>query len=99
MFSKTLAFASALASAFAALPDVTIKELPASCSSYPGYNADTGIAGPWTLQVVSSENPAIEGFGDTDVYSVSYNPNTDRKPSLRWGYVSPPSTAERGSRS
>lgn len=87
MLSK-LTLASLLAGSSFALPDVTVKELPASCSSYPLYDASTGNAGPWILQVTSSDNPAIESFGDTYVYSIKYNPATDRKPTLRWGYVS-----------
>ena len=72
-----------------ALPSVVAKALPDACSSYPGYNADTRQAGPWILKVVDSENAAIEGFGNTDVYSIAYNPRTDPKPSIRWGSVSP----------
>jgi hypothetical protein len=83
-----IALALVLVTSTLAIPLVTPKELPATCSSYPKYNADTDIAGPWQLEVVHSDNPAIEGFGDSRVYSISYDPNTDRKPTLRWGYVS-----------
>ncbi|KAI1371143.1 hypothetical protein F4677DRAFT_436476 [Hypoxylon crocopeplum] len=74
-----------------ATPDVTAKLLPSEdCSSYPGYDAASNTAGPWTIQLVSSDNIAIEGFSDTSVYSISYNPSTDRKPSLRWGFITFP---------
>ncbi|KAI2464023.1 hypothetical protein F4781DRAFT_414490 [Annulohypoxylon bovei var. microspora] len=92
MFTE-LALASLLAVApFAgATPDVTANVLPSEdCSSYPGYDASTDTAGPWTIQLVDSDNVAIEGFSDTSVYSVSFNPSTDTKPSLRWGSITFP---------
>ncbi|KAI1767113.1 hypothetical protein GGR53DRAFT_143372 [Hypoxylon sp. FL1150] len=74
-----------------ATPNVTAEVLPSEdCSSYPGYDASTNTAGPWTIQVVNSDNTAIEGFSDTSVYSISYNPSTDSKPSLRWGSITFP---------
>lgn len=89
---KFLTLASLLASlpaAICALPDdVVAVPLPDTCASYPQYDTETGVAGPWILHVVNSENPAIEGFGNTDTYSVSFNSSTDRKPTLRWGHVS-----------
>jgi hypothetical protein len=89
---KSLALAGLLASlpvALCALPDdVTVVPLPEACSSYPLYDADTDTAGPWTIKTSNSENPAIEGFSDTDVYSISFDPRVDRKPTLRWGHVS-----------
>ncbi|KAI1496467.1 hypothetical protein F5X99DRAFT_71380 [Biscogniauxia marginata] len=92
MFAK-LAVASLLISAPLALaiPDVTAKALPLNdCSSFPGYDADSNTAGPWTIQLVDSENKAIEGFSDISRYSISYNPGTDTKPSLRWGSITFP---------
>ncbi|KAI1466267.1 uncharacterized protein F4812DRAFT_436584 [Daldinia caldariorum] len=92
MFAQ-LAVASILAAAplARAAQNVTVKALPSDdCSSYPGYNAATNTAGPWILQVVDSDNVAIEGFGDTSVYSISYNPRVDSKPTLRWGYITFP---------
>lgn len=73
-----------------ALPDdIVAKPLPEGCASYPGYDPDTDIAGPWTVTVgMNAENPAIRGFGNNDVYSVSFNERTDPKPTLRWGHVS-----------
>ncbi|KAF2193123.1 hypothetical protein K469DRAFT_735140 [Zopfia rhizophila CBS 207.26] len=90
--SKSLALASLLCSlrSALALPEVTVKPLPDGCSSYPLYHEDSGIAGPWLIQAVSTENTAIEGYTDTDVYSISFNPRTDRKPSLRWGAITFP---------
>ncbi|KAI2618230.1 hypothetical protein GGR54DRAFT_640799 [Hypoxylon sp. NC1633] len=91
MFAQ-LALASLLATVplARATPNVTAKVLPADCSSYPAYDAASNTAGPWIVQVVSSDNAAIEGFGDTSVYSISFNPSTDRKPSLRWGFITFP---------
>jgi hypothetical protein len=57
------------------LPKVTIKALPADCSSYPGYNADSKTAGPWIVQLNKSENPALESFGDSVIYSTSTGPS------------------------
>ncbi|KAI0594605.1 hypothetical protein F4775DRAFT_573397 [Biscogniauxia sp. FL1348] len=92
MFAK-LAVASLLASVplGLAIPDVTATVLPQDdCSSFPGYDAATNTAGPWTIQLVDSENEAIEGFSDISRYSISYNPNTDTKPTLRWGSITFP---------
>jgi hypothetical protein len=58
-----------------ALPKVTIKALPADCSSYPGYNADSNTAGPWIVQLNKSDNPALESFGDSVIYSTSTDPS------------------------
>ncbi|KAI8965207.1 hypothetical protein F5Y11DRAFT_313301 [Daldinia sp. FL1419] len=87
----------ALASLLAAVPlaqaaqNVTVKPLPSDdCSSYPLYDAATNTAGPWILQLVDSDNAAIEGFGDTSAYSISFDPRVDHKPSLRWGYITFP---------
>lgn len=90
MFAE-LALASLLAAAplAQAAQNVTVKALPSEdCSSYPGYDAAANTAGPWLVQVVDSDNTAIEGFGDTSAYSISFNPDVDHKPTLRWGYVS-----------
>ncbi|KAI1394463.1 uncharacterized protein F4822DRAFT_48345 [Hypoxylon trugodes] len=92
MFAQ-LALASLLATVplARATPNVTAKVLPSDdCSSYPGYDAASNTAGPWTVQLVDSDNAAIEGFSDTSAYSVSFNPSTDRKPSLRWGSITFP---------
>ncbi|KAF2801773.1 uncharacterized protein BDZ99DRAFT_512829 [Mytilinidion resinicola] len=90
MVSKSVAFAVATflysLPAAHAVPAVTVSALPAGCSSYPGYDADTGVAGPWVLQTVSTDNTAIEGFSDTSVYSVAF----DTKPELRWGSITFP---------
>ncbi|KAI1342772.1 hypothetical protein F5Y15DRAFT_268660 [Xylariaceae sp. FL0016] len=74
-----------------AIPDVTAELLPTTdCSSYPGYDAASNTAGPWLIQLVDSENAAIEGFSDVSDYSISYNPATDTKPTIRWGSISFP---------
>lgn len=87
-FTLTALFAS-VPVVFCALPDdVTAVPLPEACSSYPGYNADTDTAGPWNVKLANSENPAIDGFSNTDVYSIAFNPGVDRKPTIRWGQVS-----------
>ncbi|KAI0383370.1 hypothetical protein F5Y04DRAFT_33571 [Hypomontagnella monticulosa] len=74
-----------------ATPNVTAKLLPSEdCSSYPGYDAATNTAGPWLIQVVDSDNAAIEGFSDTNAYAISFDPRVDHKPSMRWGYMTFP---------
>lgn len=92
---KTFALTSLLASlpVTFALPDVVTEDLLYGCASYPGYDAETNVAGPWNMQTVNDENSAIESFRNTNVYSVSFNPGTDRRPSLRWGYMSPTPSA------
>jgi hypothetical protein len=79
---------TALVAAAMAFPDVTVKQLPAGCASYPGYNPDTGETEPFLVQVVDSENPAIEGFSDTSDWSVGIG--AQGRPFMRWGYVSLP---------
>jgi hypothetical protein len=89
MLFQTLSLATLLAAipSTLALPEVTIKALPADCSSYPGYDADSQIAGPWILNMVNSDNPDLENFGNSVVYSLSVSQNG---PSMRWGYVHTP---------
>ena len=86
MFSQAFLLASLSATALA-LPNITAKLLPAGCSSYPLYDPSTDNAGPWSLSATNSDNPALEGFGVSNVYSVSYSPSTG--PVMRWGYVRP----------
>jgi len=95
MFAKAVALAALLTTTFAGtlgpihtrslLPNVTIKALPAGCASYPGYNADTNTAGPWSLTVSDSENPDLNNFGPMSAYSLAVG---SRGPVMRWGYVS-----------
>ncbi|KAJ4376875.1 hypothetical protein N0V86_006311 [Didymella sp. IMI 355093] len=86
MLFQSLSIAAVLAAlpATLALPNVTAKALPADCSSYPDYNEQTGIAGPWILNLANSDNADIEGWGDSDVYSVANSPTG---PEMRWGYI------------
>jgi hypothetical protein len=86
MLFQSLSVAAILAAlpATLALPNVTAKALPANCSSYPDYNEQTGNAGPWILNLANSDNPDIEGWGDSDVYSVA---NSPAGPKMRRGYV------------
>ena len=88
MLSRTFSLATILAAlpSTLALPNVTAKALPADCSLYPLYNEETGNAGPWILNLANSDNTAIEGWGDSSVYSYSYSPATG--PVMRLGYVS-----------
>ena len=72
------AFIAALPTAFA-LPEVTIKALPADCSSYPQYNKESAIAGPWIVQLRDSDNAALEGYGDSIVDSYSIDPATQQQ--------------------
>jgi len=95
MFAKAVALAAILSTTFAGtlgpihtrslLPNVTIKALPAGCASYPGYNADTNTAGPWSLTVSDSENTELNNFGPMSAYSLAVG---SRGPVMRWGYVS-----------
>jgi hypothetical protein len=95
MFAKSVAIASVLSTAFAglaplqpkaALPDVTIKALPAGCASFPQYDADAQTAGPWSLTVPASENPDLLNFGPSASYSLAIG--AQGRPYMRWGYVS-----------
>jgi hypothetical protein len=70
-----------------ALPEVTIKALPADCSSYPQYNKQSATAGPWIVQLRDSDNAALEGYGDSIVDSYSIDPATQR-PIMYSGHVS-----------
>ncbi|KAL5115123.1 hypothetical protein ACEQ8H_006959 [Pleosporales sp. CAS-2024a] len=95
MFAKSLALASVISTSIAGsmplirspstLPDVTIKPLPAGCASYPGYDADSNTAGPWSLTVSDAENPALVNMGPTTSYSLAVN--SQGQPVMRWGYV------------
>ncbi|KAH5694875.1 hypothetical protein HBI44_132710 [Parastagonospora nodorum] len=94
MFAKSLALASIVSTTLAGsiphiqsrstLPDVTIKALPAGCASYPGYNADSQTAGPWSMIVSDAENPDLLRFGPSTSYSLSIG---SQGPVMRWGYV------------
>ncbi|KAL6702461.1 hypothetical protein ACN47E_001831 [Coniothyrium glycines] len=83
MFAKFFVVASLSVTALA-LPNITAKALPAGCASYPLYDESTGNAGPWGLSAANSDNPLLENFGVSNVYSVSYSPSTG--PVMRWGY-------------
>lgn len=95
MFSKSLALASVLSTAIAGpvaplqardtLPNVEIKALPAGCASYPDYNADTKVAGPWSITVAAAENPALFNYGTSTSYSLAVG---SQGPVMRWGHVS-----------
>ncbi|KAH7385519.1 hypothetical protein DE146DRAFT_667318 [Phaeosphaeria sp. MPI-PUGE-AT-0046c] len=94
MFSKSVALASLFSTAIAgpvaalqaraALPAVEIKALPAGCASYPNYNADTKIAGPWSITVAAAENPDLVNYGTSTSYSLAIE---NQRPVMRWGYV------------
>lgn len=91
---KLLAVSSLLVSipaALCALPeDITAKPLPEGCASYPQYDAETDIAGPWLLEVGdNAENSNIRGFFDTGVYNVGIKGG---KPYMRWGHITMPTT-------
>lgn len=86
MVHKLFALSALAATTAYALPEVTVKQLPAGCSSYPSYNAATGETDGFLVQVVDSDNPAIEGFYDTSDYSVGIG--AQGRPYMRWGYVS-----------
>lgn len=50
-----------LAPSILALPEVKIIPLPSACSSYPGYNSTTDIAGPWSA-LADSTNSSIDNL-------------------------------------
>jgi hypothetical protein len=105
MFAKSVALASVLSTAIAgsfaplearaALPNVTIKALPAGCASYPKYNADTKTAGPWSLNVPAAENPDLVNFGPSTSYSLAIG--AQGRPYMRWGHVRIPLSVPDGS--
>jgi hypothetical protein len=70
----------ALASFATAAPSVTAVPLNNSCSSYPQYDASTGQAGPWLIEV-NATGSAIDGYGDTSLDGIRA---IDQKPQ---GYV------------
>lgn len=47
----------------AALPAnaLTVTKLDSDCSTYPDYNKDTAIAGPWTVVSEGTGNSILEG--------------------------------------
>lgn len=53
-----------------AVPAVTPVLAQGGCSVYPAYDASTGIAGPWTIQVdqcsntTTSQPCSMNGYGD-----------------------------------
>ncbi|KAF2133098.1 hypothetical protein P153DRAFT_381541 [Dothidotthia symphoricarpi CBS 119687] len=109
MYSKSLPLLATLTSVLSLLsptlaaPNVTVVPVSgnsADCTVYPGYNATSGIAGPWLLEATSTGNPALDGFKNTiysegsgrDGYSIVTFPKTNSnttKPTVQcndgWG--------------
>jgi hypothetical protein len=86
MLART-ALVTLLPAAVSALRDVVATSRGSGCEVWPNYDAATGVAGPWLIQLSEAENTGIDGFGDTDRYSIGYN---NGKPTIRWGSVSFP---------
>lgn len=61
--TKLLTLSSLITFALA-IPNVTVVPASGGCAAYPAYDSSSGIAGPWTIALSSSENPDIEDFGD-----------------------------------
>lgn len=68
--SSTLLAVSSIATIAQAVPNVTPVVAKGGCSVYPGYDADTGIAGPWVITIDQCTNSTTpdepctnEGFG------------------------------------
>jgi hypothetical protein len=55
-----------MALAASAVPTVTVVPLDNSCTSWPLWDASTGIAGPWLVEV-NSTGTDIDGHSDTSV--------------------------------
>lgn len=83
MLTRT-ALVALLPAVVRALAEVTATSLGSGCEAYPGYDASTGVAGPWTIQLSGAENTAIDGFSDVSRYSIAIN---NGKPTIRWGSV------------
>ncbi|KAL9106271.1 MAG: hypothetical protein Q9227_008670 [Pyrenula ochraceoflavens] len=66
-----------------AVPNVTATALDPGCASYPGFDASTGTAGPWTVSLVDSGNATVEGFSNTVEYSRGST-------GIRFGYITFP---------
>ncbi|KAL3418311.1 hypothetical protein PVAG01_10027 [Phlyctema vagabunda] len=64
MPSTKLLILSTVLSAALAVPNVTVVPTTGGCAAYPGYDASSGIAGPWTIVVNQCDNSSIENFGD-----------------------------------
>ena len=72
--SFTATFAQAFPTFARTLPNVTPVLAEGGCSVYPGYDTETGIAGPWTVKIDSCFNAttpnepcSIEEFGSGSV--------------------------------
>lgn len=68
--SRTLLAMSSVTAIAQAVPNVTPVVAEGGCSVYPGFDADTGIAGPWVITVDQCTNSTTpgepctnEGFG------------------------------------
>ncbi|CAI6097516.1 unnamed protein product [Clonostachys chloroleuca] len=81
MLART-ALVTLLPAAVSALRDVVATSRGSGCEVWPNYDAATGVAGPWLIQLSEAENTAIDGFSDTTRYSIGYN---NGKPTIRWG--------------
>ncbi|CAH0053974.1 unnamed protein product [Clonostachys solani] len=86
MLTRT-ALVALLPAVVRALAEVTATSLGSGCEVYPGYDASTGVAGPWTIQLSGAENTAIDGFSDVSRYSIAIN---NGKPTIRWGSITIP---------
>ncbi len=68
------------AAVIGAVPDVIVDPLKAECLSYPGYQKNSGDAGPWTI-FADSTGTAIDEATGAAAFATG---NT----SVAWGYVS-----------
>jgi hypothetical protein len=66
--------------AYSISTNITAVLLPGGCSAYPSYDATTGIAGPWVVQAVQTNNSAIENFGNVAEFSRGAT-------QIRWGSI------------
>jgi len=84
MFLLVSTIIAAAISCTSATPVVTAVPIAGGCEAYPNYDNNTQMAFPLLAKVTNSDNPAIEGFFDTDDVSIGVG---SRGPILRWGYV------------
>ena len=84
MFLLVSSIIAAAISGTSATPVVTAVPISGGCEAYPNYDNNTQMAFPLLAKVTNSDNPAIEGFFDTDDVSIGVG---SRGPVLRWGYV------------
>ncbi|KAI1341720.1 hypothetical protein F5Y15DRAFT_413649 [Xylariaceae sp. FL0016] len=65
-----------------AVPNVTVRPLPETCASYPGYDSATGIAGPFNVSAYATGQP-IDGLQFVPKFAVAAGGGA-------WGFMTIP---------